>query len=140
MREVDCTIPRLLNLRASHASRCINEEQDIIRRCSYFSFDAVSRGFSYVYSRPWHYLWYQLVTTVYGYICIGFVILFAIMLTKQIGGDPKLTNTSLGLPAGIGLAVVTIGTLTYTALMAPWKELTQRSWEPTTAPRSRSSP
>ncbi|HXX93126.1 MAG TPA: hypothetical protein VEN81_05800 [Planctomycetota bacterium] len=44
------------------------------------SFDAVSRGFSYVYSRPWHYLWYQLVTSVYGYICIGFVIVFAIAM------------------------------------------------------------
>jgi len=42
------------------------------------SFDAVSRGFSYVYSRPWHYIWYQLASSVYGYICIGFVILFAI--------------------------------------------------------------
>jgi len=42
------------------------------------SFDAVSRGFSYVYSRPWHYIWYQLASAVYGYICIGFVILFAI--------------------------------------------------------------
>jgi hypothetical protein len=44
------------------------------------SFDAVSRGFSYVYSRPWHYLWYQLVSSVYGYVCIGFVILFAITM------------------------------------------------------------
>ncbi len=44
------------------------------------SFDAVSRGFSYVYSRPWHYLWYQLVSSVYGYICIAFVILFAITM------------------------------------------------------------
>jgi len=42
------------------------------------SFDAVSRGFSYVYSRPWHYVWYQLVSSAYGYVCIGFVILFAI--------------------------------------------------------------
>jgi uncharacterized membrane protein len=42
------------------------------------SFDAVSRGFSYVYSRPWHYIWYQMVSSAYGYICIGFVILFAI--------------------------------------------------------------
>ncbi len=42
------------------------------------SFDAVSRGFSYVYSRPWHYAGYQLVTAIYGKICIGFVILFTI--------------------------------------------------------------
>ena len=44
------------------------------------SFDAVSRGFSYVYSRPWHYLGYQAVSAVYGYICIAFVILFAIAM------------------------------------------------------------
>ncbi|HLY09619.1 MAG TPA: hypothetical protein VKW04_09975 [Planctomycetota bacterium] len=44
------------------------------------SFDAVSRGFSYVYSRPWHYIWYQLVSWIYGYVCIGFVILFAITM------------------------------------------------------------
>jgi hypothetical protein len=52
------------------------------------SFDAVSRGFSYVYSRPWHFIWYQLASSVYGYICIGFVILFAI------------TMCHLGLEAG----------------------------------------
>jgi hypothetical protein len=44
------------------------------------SFDAVSRGFSYVYSRPWHYLGYQLVSSAYGYVCIAFVILFAITM------------------------------------------------------------
>jgi len=44
------------------------------------SFDAVSRGFSYVYSRPWHYIWYQMVSSAYGYVCIGFVILFAITM------------------------------------------------------------
>ena len=44
------------------------------------SFDAVSRGFSYVYSRPWHFTWYQLVSWGYGYVCIFFVILFAITM------------------------------------------------------------
>jgi len=44
------------------------------------SFDAVSRGFSYVYSRPWHYLGYQLIGGIYGYVCIAFVILFAIAM------------------------------------------------------------
>ena len=44
------------------------------------SFDAVSRGFSYVYSRPWHYVWYQAVSWAYGYVCIGFVILFAVLM------------------------------------------------------------
>lgn len=44
------------------------------------AFDAVSRGFSYVYSRPWHFLWYQVVAKMYGAICISFVILFAVTL------------------------------------------------------------
>jgi NADH-quinone oxidoreductase subunit J len=49
------------------------------------------------------------------------LILFAIMLTKQIGEDPKLTNDHLGLPVGAALGVITLGTLTYMAVMAPWK-------------------
>ncbi|MBI4565485.1 MAG: hypothetical protein HY716_12395 [Planctomycetes bacterium] len=44
------------------------------------AFDAVSRGFSYVYSRPWHYLWYQAVAAIYGVVCVGFVTLFAVGL------------------------------------------------------------
>ena len=62
------------------------------------------------------------------------LILFAIMLTKQIGEDPKLTNAHLGLPAGVALAIVTTATLTYTAIMAPWKEATERAWNPTAGP------
>ena len=53
------------------------------------SFDAVSRGFSYVYSRPWNYIWYQGVAAVYGKICIAFVILFTIGMCHlgiQAGG------------------------------------------------------
>lgn len=49
------------------------------------------------------------------------LILFAIMLTKQIGGDPKLTNVHIALPMGGLLALITIGTLTWMAVMAPWK-------------------
>jgi hypothetical protein len=44
------------------------------------SFDAVSRGFSYVYSRPWHFLGYQGIGAAYGYVSIGFVILFAVLM------------------------------------------------------------
>jgi hypothetical protein len=44
------------------------------------AFDAFSRGFSYIYSKPWHYLWYQLVAGAYGYICIAFVILFTVFM------------------------------------------------------------
>jgi NADH-quinone oxidoreductase subunit J len=49
------------------------------------------------------------------------LILFAIMLTKQIGEDPKLTNAHLGLPAGAILGAAAVATLSYMAVMAPWK-------------------
>ncbi|HLG42840.1 MAG TPA: hypothetical protein VI643_05700 [Planctomycetota bacterium] len=52
------------------------------------AFDAFSRGFSYIYSKPWQYLWYQFVSAGYGYVCIAFVIVFAVFMT------------SLGLNAG----------------------------------------
>src|SRR5207237_2066758 len=59
------------------------------------------------------------------------LILFAVMLTKQIGEDPKLTNTHVGFPAGIALALVTVATLAYTAIIAPWTVVGGRAWEPT---------
>jgi len=61
------------------------------------------------------------------------LILFAIMLTKQIGEDPKLTNAHLDLPAGAALALITVATLTYMAFMAPWKTVASPSYEPTSA-------
>jgi NADH-quinone oxidoreductase subunit J len=61
------------------------------------------------------------------------LILFAIMLTKQIGGDPKLTNAHLGLPVGGALGAATVGTLAYMAVMAPWKVVDQPSFAPTSA-------
>ena len=61
------------------------------------------------------------------------LILFAIMLTKQIGEDPKLTNAHLQLPAGAALAAVTVATLAYTAFMAPWKTVASPSYDPTSA-------
>lgn len=44
------------------------------------SFDAMSRGFSYVYSRPWHFAWYQFVAAAYGWVCIAFVLVFTVLL------------------------------------------------------------
>jgi NADH-quinone oxidoreductase subunit J len=61
------------------------------------------------------------------------LILFAIMLTKQIGEDPKLTNAHLALPVGAVLAIVTIATLTYMAVMAPWKLEATPSYAPVSA-------
>jgi NADH-quinone oxidoreductase subunit J len=61
------------------------------------------------------------------------LILFAIMLTKQIGEDPKLTNAHLALPVGAALAAVTVGTLSYMAVMAPWKLTPAPSYQPVSA-------
>jgi NAD(P)H-quinone oxidoreductase subunit 6 len=61
------------------------------------------------------------------------LILFAIMLTKQIGEDPKLTNAHLALPVGAALAVVTVGMLAYMAVMAPWKLTPVPSYQPVSA-------
>jgi hypothetical protein len=37
------------------------------------SWEALSRSFSYVFQRPWHYLWYAAVTVAYGAVVIFFV-------------------------------------------------------------------
>jgi len=44
------------------------------------SFDAISRSFSYVYSRPWRCLFYALVAKLYGLVCIAFVVAFVALL------------------------------------------------------------
>jgi hypothetical protein len=43
-------------------------------------FDAISRAFSYVYSRPWRMAFYTAVAAVYGAICYLFVRFFAFLL------------------------------------------------------------
>lgn len=46
------------------------------------AFDAISRGFGYVYTRPWQYIAYQLVALGHGIVSVGFVYLFGwLMLT-----------------------------------------------------------
>jgi hypothetical protein len=37
------------------------------------SFDALSRSYSYVYQKPWHYLWYAAVALAYGAVLVFFV-------------------------------------------------------------------
>ena len=61
-------------------------------------FDAISRSFSYVYSRPWRMAFYTVIAAVYGAICYMFVRLFTFLLLAvphrvlQIG---ILNNTKL---------------------------------------------
>jgi hypothetical protein len=44
------------------------------------AFDAISRGFSYVYSRPWHALWYAFVSLVHGAVSTAFIYGFGIAM------------------------------------------------------------
>jgi hypothetical protein len=37
------------------------------------SWEAVSRSYSYVYQRPWHYVWYSLIAIAYGAVLVFFV-------------------------------------------------------------------
>ncbi|HRU07319.1 MAG TPA: hypothetical protein P5137_16255, partial [Candidatus Brocadiia bacterium] len=43
------------------------------------AFDAISRSYSYVYQKPWRYIWYTLVGGAYGVVCIAFVALVAML-------------------------------------------------------------
>lgn len=48
------------------------------------SFDAISRTFCYVYTRPWHLVMYYLVALIYGGICYLFVRLFAFIVLLMV--------------------------------------------------------
>ena len=47
------------------------------------SFDAISRSMSYVYARPWRYLWCKLVAIAYGIPCAAFIAAFATLFVKM---------------------------------------------------------
>ncbi|MCH9022742.1 MAG: hypothetical protein IID32_08240 [Planctomycetes bacterium] len=48
------------------------------------SIDAISRSFSYVFTKPWRMAFYTLLALVYGVICYLFVRLFAFLLLKSV--------------------------------------------------------
>lgn len=50
------------------------------------AFDAISRAYSYVYSRPWRYIWYNLVACVYGAVVCCFVVAFAVLMVETTLG------------------------------------------------------
>lgn len=54
------------------------------------SFDALSRAYAYVYSRPWKYIWYNLVAMGYFMACSLFVVLF---LHYSVLGMEKFSQT-----------------------------------------------
>jgi hypothetical protein len=43
------------------------------------AFDAVSRGFTYIYSKTWHYIWYLIVSAIYGFVFISILFVFTII-------------------------------------------------------------
>ncbi|MCS6977070.1 MAG: hypothetical protein NZM31_08710 [Gemmatales bacterium] len=64
--------------------------------------DALSRSYSYVFQRPWHYLFYSLVAMLYGVLVIFFVVFvtsFMVYLSKwAVGLTPFLSWRSTGDP------------------------------------------
>jgi len=53
------------------------------------AFDAMSRAFAYVYSRPWRLLWYSLMALIYGAITllfVSFAVYIILMLTHTFAG------------------------------------------------------
>ncbi|MBL7133029.1 MAG: hypothetical protein ISS78_02935 [Phycisphaerae bacterium] len=46
------------------------------------AFDAISRSFAYLFSRPWKTIWCWLVAVVYGTVCTAFVVGFTFGLLK----------------------------------------------------------
>jgi len=54
------------------------------------AFDAVSRAFSYIYSRPWQYAYYWLVSGIYGFVSVGFVWVFTLLMVRLTFGSAQL--------------------------------------------------
>ena len=72
-------------------------------------FDGFSRSYSYVYSRPWHYLWYAVVAMAYGSVVIFFVSLAAVLLVYLAGwalawgmGLDRAASLFAGAPEVVG--------------------------------------
>lgn len=60
------------------------------------TFDALSRSINYVYQSPWNYIWYGLVTVIYGAIVTFFVLFFvslSVYLGKWAVSQTPLTET-----------------------------------------------
>jgi hypothetical protein len=58
-------------------------------------FDAFSRSYSYVFTRPWHYLWFGLVALIYGAFVTTFISLVASLMVYL---------SAVGVASGLGTA------------------------------------
>jgi len=89
------------------------------------AFDAISRGFSYVYSRPWRGLGYFLITLIHGAVSTAFVwafgvaLLFVTCLPVRLAMGPQFDHvidfalgrtdwTAVTAAGGVGLGVTAI--------------------------------
>ena len=64
------------------------------------AFDAISRAFGYVTNRPWQWLFYTLVSLVYGavtYLVVGAVIFLTIWFTRHFAGQWVVRDAAEGL-------------------------------------------
>jgi hypothetical protein len=61
------------------------------------SWEAVSRSYSYVYQKPWHYVWYSLVAIAYGAVLVffvGFMSSLTVYLAKWSVAETPFIRTS----------------------------------------------
>jgi hypothetical protein len=74
-------------------------------------FDAFSRSYSYVFTRPWHYLWFGVVALTYGALVTMFISFVAslVVYLSAAGvasgfGPTAAANMLLGAPESVGRA------------------------------------
>ncbi|HET6324254.1 MAG TPA: hypothetical protein VFG04_06105 [Planctomycetaceae bacterium] len=72
-------------------------------------FDAFSRSYSYVFTRPWHYLWFSLVALTYGAFVTTFISIVAslVVYLSAAGvasglGSPQTAAMLMGAPDSVG--------------------------------------
>jgi len=75
------------------------------------SFDAISRSYSYVFSRPWRAAFYGAVALVYGAICYVFVRFFVLLALKSARFFAGLGVAYLARPGTGSAAATKIDTL-----------------------------
>ena len=90
------------------------------------SFDAISRSFSYIYSKPWRTLLYFLVASVYGAICFLFVRFFVflmLLLTRGFVGIGLWGTSREAAGAGMTKMDTMWKMPSFEALMPCWASL-----------------
>jgi len=100
------------------------------------SFDAISRSFSYVFSRPWRYGLYTVVAAVYGTACYLFVRVFAYgtllathtFVARGLFGLGANSNPAPELAEGAGKLDLLWGKPTFDNLAGTWNGAAMGTW------------